>query len=64
MRSSVFIALSLLSAASIGATAVLLLETTPVGTSSVRVMTPEPPEFRWGEGTEASLAPVKASAEQ
>jgi hypothetical protein len=64
MRSSVFIALSLLSAASIGATAVLLLETTPVRASSARVAPPEPPEFRWGEGTEASLAPVKAPAEQ
>jgi hypothetical protein len=58
MKASVLLVLLATSILSVGSAAVLLLDTQPGATRSVRTSGAEPPVFRWGEGTEASTTPV------
>jgi hypothetical protein len=64
MKAPVLIVLLVTSVLSIGSAAMLLFETHPKSAKSVKSPVDEPPEFRWGEGTEASVAPVKPQAER
>jgi CO dehydrogenase nickel-insertion accessory protein CooC1 len=59
MKASVLIAVLVLSVISMGSAAVLLLDAKPVQASAPKVVGVEHAEFRWGEGTEASMKPVK-----
>lgn len=58
MKASVLIVLLVTSILSMGSAAVLLFDSTPTTGRSIRTPSSEPPEFRWGEGTEASMAPA------
>lgn len=60
MKASVLIVVAVLSAISMGSAAVLLLDAKPGHATRAKVRGVDHPEFRWGEGTEASVAPVKA----
>ena len=59
MKASVLIAVLVLTVISMGSAAVLLLDAKPGHANAAKVVGVERPEFRWGEGTEASVKPVK-----
>jgi hypothetical protein len=62
MKASVLIVLLVTSILSVGSAAVLLFDTAPTTGRSSRTTGVESPEFRWGEGTEASMAPPPTEA--
>jgi len=64
MKASVLILLLVLSAASMGAAAVLLLDARPGHATAAKSGGADLPEFRWGEGIEASMTPVSKTSER
>lgn len=64
MKAPVLIVLLVTSIFSLGSAAMLLLETRPASTKAVRSPGVEYPQFRWGEGSEASQPLLKAEQER
>jgi hypothetical protein len=62
MKASVLIVLLVTSILSMGSAAVLLFDSTPTTSRSIRTPSTEPAEFWWGEGTEASTTPANTQA--
>jgi hypothetical protein len=62
MKSSVLIAV-LVSLMSMGAAAMWMWEPTPRSPVSMKAVPAEALDIRWGEGTEASVAPAQPSSQ-
>ena len=62
MKSSVLIAVLVLSLMSVGASAVWMLEPTARHAVSTKTPAGDSPIFRWGEGTEASSQDASAAS--
>ena len=62
MKAPVVIALAAMSMISIGSAAVLLFDAKPMPVKAGRSTGAETIEFRWGEGTEASVPLANTSA--
>lgn len=64
MKAPVLMVLLVMSLLSLGSAAVLLFDTKPSTAQSTKVTASEWPDFRWGEGAEAAVAPTQTPDER
>ena len=64
MKASVLIVMITLSVISIGSAAVLFLDGKPSHANGAKLSGAAPQEFRWGEGTEASMTPAETAGKR